>query len=191
MSSSFQLSERFWSLARQLIPNLPSHTLSGADVLASDPAVFALSSSCCGLDVSGKRWMPPGLARARPPIAGFRSGSGPGCSSGCGGWRPSDTMRCMGLTGAGLRTLTLPGRGRPDSAPTILAGVGAFAPEDSYGLGDYDHADLPDGLTLAPDDWDEPYLRLTGDTQASQITSLWRACARVWRQTVEFLGSGT
>jgi CRISPR-associated RAMP protein (TIGR02581 family) len=88
-------------------------------------------------------------------------------------------------------TLTLPGRGRPDSAPTILAGVGAFAPEDNYGLGDYDHADLPDGLTLAPDDWDEPYLRLTGDAQASQITSLWRACARVWRQAVEFLGSGT
>ena len=133
-----------------------------------------------------RAWL--GLDRASPV-----PGVGPGRAvlpAVAGG--PGDTMRCMGLTGAGLRTLTLPGRGRPDSAPTILAGVGAFAPEDSYGLGGSRmHADLPDGLTLAPDDWDEPYLRLTGDTQASQITSLWRACARVWRQTVEFLGSGT
>jgi CRISPR-associated RAMP protein (TIGR02581 family) len=88
-------------------------------------------------------------------------------------------------------TLTLLGQDRPGSAPTTLAGVGSFAPDEGYGLQSNDALVLPAGLTLIPDDWAEPALTLTGDTQAAQITSLWRECARAWRQTVERLEAGT
>ena len=86
--------------------------------------------------------------------------------------------------------LTLPGLNRPGSSPTALAGVGVFAPQEDYGLQPDDRADLPEGLILGLDDWDEPFLTLNGETQAAQITSLWRTCARAWRQTVEHLGGG-
>jgi CRISPR-associated RAMP protein (TIGR02581 family) len=87
-------------------------------------------------------------------------------------------------------SLTLLGQDRPGSAPTTLAGVGTFASEAGYGFQSNDALALPSGLTLVPDDWAEPSLTLTGETQAAQITSLWRECARSWRQTVERLEAG-
>jgi CRISPR-associated RAMP protein (TIGR02581 family) len=88
-------------------------------------------------------------------------------------------------------SLTLLGMDKPRSLPTVLAGVGAFALENGYGLESHDLVTLPDGLALTTDEWDEPCLTLTEAAHAPQITSLWRECARVWRQTVERLGRTT
>lgn len=80
-------------------------------------------------------------------------------------------------------SLTLLGRDKPNTAPNVLAGAGAFEPDEKYGLGKSDQVALPDGISLSADeDWEEPSLTLE---DATQIKALWRKCAEAWRATVE------
>lgn len=84
-------------------------------------------------------------------------------------------------------SLTLLGRDKPGTTPNVLAGAGAFGPDDNYGLGKSDQAALPDGINLSADDWDEPALTLEDE---AQIKTLWRNCAKAWRATVESAARG-
>jgi hypothetical protein len=78
-------------------------------------------------------------------------------------------------------TLVLPGKDRPNTLPSILAGAGTVRPDDGYGLNSDDIAPLPDGVRLGTDDWMEPCLMLVD----GQIKGLWRECAKAWQQVVE------
>lgn len=80
-------------------------------------------------------------------------------------------------------SLTLLGGDEPNTTPNVLAGAGAFKPDEKYGLSISDQVALPDGISLSADeDWDEPSLTLE---DATQIKALWRNCAKAWRAIVE------
>ena len=72
----------------------------------------------------------------------------------------------------------------PDTEPNQLPGVGRFPCSEDYGLDKEDLASLPGGITLAADDWGEPFLRLD---DAAKVKELFRECVRSWKSTVEAL----